>query len=148
VTVVQVLVVDDQEPFRDAASAVIGATPGFAVAGVACSGEESIRVAAARQVDLVLMDVNLPGIDGLTATARLRELPDPPVVVLVSTHDEEEFSDRVADVGAAAFLAKSHFGADSLIRIWRKATADQARPVTTRPAPPLVRSPSVPAAAD
>jgi two-component system invasion response regulator UvrY len=147
VTVVQVLVVDDQEPFRDAAAAVIGATPGFAVAGFAGSGEESIRAAAAHQVDLVLMDVNLPGIDGLTATARLRELPNPPVVVLVSTHDEEDFSDRVTDVGAAAFLAKSYFGADSLIRVWGRATADRPRPVTTRPVGPPAGSPSKPAAA-
>ena len=147
-TVVQVLVVDDHEPFREAAAAVIGATPGFAVAGLVSSGEESISAAHQHQVDLVLMDVNLPGIDGLTATARLRELPDPPVVVLVSTHDEEEFSDRVADVGAAAFLAKSHFGADSLIRVWRRATADQSRPVRTRPAHPPVGSPSEPVTAD
>ena len=120
-TVVQVLVVDDQEPFRQAAAAVIEATVGFAVAGVVGSGEESLVAAATRQIDLVLMDVNLPGIDGLTASARLRELADPPVVVLVSTHDEEEFSDRLAEVGAVAYLSKSRFGTDSLTRVWNAA---------------------------
>ncbi len=135
-TDVRVLVVDDQEPFRDAAAAVIGATPGFAVAGLASSGEESISAATANRVDMVLMDVNLPGIDGLTATEQLRQLPEPPVVVLVSTHDEDEFADRVADVGAAAFLAKSQFGADSLISVWRTASAHRWRPVGARPARP------------
>jgi DNA-binding NarL/FixJ family response regulator len=148
VTIVQVLVVDDQEPFRDAAAAVIDATPGFAVAGVAGSGEESLSLAGGYRFDLVLMDVNLPGVDGLTATAWLRELPEPPVVVLVSTHDEEEFSDRVADAGAAAFLAKARFGADSLIQVWRDATAGRARPATTRPSRPPAGSASEPTAAD
>jgi DNA-binding NarL/FixJ family response regulator len=131
VRVVQVLVVDDHEPFREAAAAVIGATPGLAVAGMVGSGEESISAAHQHQVDLVLMDVNLPGMDGLTAAARLRELADPPIVVLVSTYDEEEFSDRLAEVGAAGYLAKSRFGADSLVRVWREATADRLRTVTT-----------------
>ena len=129
--VVQVLVVDDHEPFREAAAAVIGATPGFAVAGVVGSGEESIGAADQHQVDLVLMVVNLPGMDGLAASSRLRKLADPPIVVLVSTYDEEEFSDRLAEVGAAGYLAKSRFGADSLVRVWREATADRLRTVTT-----------------
>ncbi len=132
--VVQVLVVDDQEPFRQAAAAVIEATAGFAVAGVVGSGEESLVAATARQIDLVLMDVNLPGIDGLTATARLRELADPPVVVLVSTHDEEEFSDRLAEVGAIAYLSKSRFGTDSLARVWNAAAGGRSNgTIPTRP---------------
>ena len=129
--VVQVLVVDDHEAFREAAAAVIGATLGFAVAGVVGCGEESIGAAHQHQVDLVLMDVNLPGMDGLAASSRLRKLADPPIVVLVSTYDEEEFSDRLAEVGAAGYLAKSRFGADSLVRVWREATADRLRVVTT-----------------
>jgi DNA-binding NarL/FixJ family response regulator len=130
VAVVQVLVVDDQEPFREAAAAVIEATAGFAVAGVVESGEESLLAAIARQVDLVLMDVNLPGIDGLTASAWLRELADPPVVVLVSTHDEDEFSDRLAEVGAVAYLSKSRFGTDSLARVWEAATGHRSNGAT------------------
>jgi DNA-binding NarL/FixJ family response regulator len=128
VTVVQVQVVDDHEPFREAAAAVIGATPGFAVAGLVSSGEESISAAAIHHVDLVLMDVNLPGMDGLAAAARLRELTDPPIVILVSTYDEDEFSDRLAEVGAAGYLAKSRFGPDSLARVWREASVDRLRP--------------------
>jgi DNA-binding NarL/FixJ family response regulator len=131
VAVVQVLVVDDQEPFREAAAAVIEATAGFAVAGVVGSGEESLLAATAHQVDLVLMDVNLPGIDGLTASARLRELADPPVVVLVSTHDEEEFADRLAEVGAVAYLSKSRLGTDSLARVWDAAAGDRSNAATT-----------------
>jgi len=130
VAVVQVLVVDDQEPFRQAAAAVIAATVGFAVAGVVASGEESLVTANARQIDLVVMDVNLPGIDGLTASSQLRQLADPPVVVLVSTHDEDEFVDRLAEVGAVAYLSKSRFGTESLVRVWDTATSDRSNDVT------------------
>ena len=69
---VRVLVVDDQEVFRRVMSAVVEQTEGFVLVGCAGSGEESIVTAGARRPDLVLMDVNLPGIDGMEATRRLR----------------------------------------------------------------------------
>ena len=67
---VRVLIVDDQEPFRRAMAAVVGETDGFVVVGSASSGEESLRMAATLRPDLVLMDVALPGIDGIEATGR------------------------------------------------------------------------------
>jgi DNA-binding NarL/FixJ family response regulator len=124
---VRVLVVDDQEPFRRAAVAVVEATAEFVVAGVAATAEESIRLASALPVDLVLMDVNLPGIDGIEAAARIAELTDPPLVLLVSTYDEEELSDRLADATAAGYLPKARFGAEQLVRIWAELTG---RPAT------------------
>ena len=76
-TVVRVLLVDDQVPFLRAMRAVVEETDGFEVVGDACSGEDSLRAAAELLPDLVLMDVNLPGIDGLEATRRLQERPSP-----------------------------------------------------------------------
>ena len=115
---VRVLVVDDHESFRRAAVAVVEATEGFAVAGLVASGEESLAVAEAIEPDLVLMDVNLPGMDGLDATRRLRSLPRPPVVVLLSTYDEDEFGGRAQDCGASAYVAKSAFGTGRLAAVW------------------------------
>ena len=71
VAMVRVLLVDDQEPFLRAMAAVVAETPGFEVVGRAASGEEALDLAATLLPDLVLMDVNLPGIDGLEATRRL-----------------------------------------------------------------------------
>jgi DNA-binding NarL/FixJ family response regulator len=71
VTVVRVLVVDDQAAFLRAMTSVVRETPGFEVAGEASSGEECLIVAAELRPDLVLMDVRLPGIDGVAATRRL-----------------------------------------------------------------------------
>ena len=74
-TDVRVLIVDDQEPFRRAMGAVVDATDGFVVVGSATSGEESLRSAGELRPDLVLMDVNLPGIDGIEAARRLSSRP-------------------------------------------------------------------------
>ena len=119
---VRVLVVDDQEPFRAAMSAVVELTDGFAVVGTVASGEESVAAARELAPDLVLMDVNLPGIDGIEATRQIRALPDSPVVVLLSTYDEDEF-DREG-CGASSYVPKGSFGPDRLLREWQAATAD------------------------
>jgi DNA-binding NarL/FixJ family response regulator len=116
VTDVRVLVVDDQEPFRLAMAAVVEVTPGFVVVGVAESGEQSLDLAARLRPDLVLMDVNLPGIDGIEATRRLSAGPDAPVVVLLSTYDEDEF--ELTGCRAAAYVAKAAFGPDRLSAVW------------------------------
>ena len=67
---VRVLIVDDQEPFRMAARMVVDATDGFDVVGEAETGEDSVTMAADLQPDLVLMDVNLPGINGRLNSGR------------------------------------------------------------------------------
>ena len=69
---VRVLVVDDQEPFRRAAAAVVAAAEGFQLVGSAATGEASLLAVEDLQPDLVLMDVHLPGIDGAESTRRIR----------------------------------------------------------------------------
>jgi CheY-like chemotaxis protein len=115
---VRVLVVDDQEPFRRAMTAVVEETDGFVVVGSAASGEESLESAAAVEPDLVLMDVHLPGIDGLEASRRLTRSTAPPVVVLLSTYDEDQVD--VAGSGAAAYVPKATFGPDRLAELWER----------------------------
>jgi DNA-binding NarL/FixJ family response regulator len=120
VTDVRVLVVDDQDAYRRAMAAVVTETAGFVVVGSVATGEESVEAAREIGPDLVLMDVNLPGIDGMEATARLTET-EGPVVVLLSTYDEDEF-DR-AGCGAAAYVSKAAFSPERLREVWREATS-------------------------
>jgi DNA-binding NarL/FixJ family response regulator len=117
---VRVLVVDDQEPFRRAMAAVVDETDGFVVVAAVASGEESVVAARDLSPELVLMDVNLPGIDGIEATRQIREAGNGTVVVLLSTYDEDEF-DREAS-GAASYVPKADFGPDRLIQEWTAAT--------------------------
>jgi DNA-binding NarL/FixJ family response regulator len=117
---VRVLVVDDHEPFRQAVAALAAETDGFVLVGMAASGEESIEAAVRLRTDLVLMDVHLPGIDGIEATRRLRASPGGPVVLLLSTYDEDEFDAQ--GCGAASYIPKSGFGPDQLTDAWAAAT--------------------------
>jgi DNA-binding NarL/FixJ family response regulator len=119
---VRVLIVDDQEPFRLAARMVVDATDGFEVVGEAESGEASVEMARELSPDLVLMDVNLPGINGLDATRQiLAEREDPVIVLLLSTYEEEEYAPRAAECGAAAYIPKAVFGPDRLEAAWADA---------------------------
>jgi CheY-like chemotaxis protein len=119
-----VLVVDDSASFRRTAAAVVEAIDGFQVAACAGSGEEALVVAAAVRPHLVLMDVNLPGIDGLEATRRLRALSPPPVVILLSTYDQEDGDGWARESGAAGYVAKSALGTERLEAAWALACAD------------------------
>jgi adenylate cyclase len=119
---VRVLVVDDQRPFRDAAVHVVRATDGFDVVAQAQSGEEAVELAAALAPDLVLMDLNLPGIDGLDATRRILAGSDkPPAVVAMST--DSGLAIKALASGAAAFIAKEDFDPDRLTDAWATARA-------------------------
>lgn len=121
---VRVLIVDDQEPFRMAARMVVEATDGFEVVGEAQTGEESVHRAHELSPDLVLMDVNLPGINGLEATrAILAEGGGSVVVLLLSTYEEEEYAPRAAECGAAGYVPKAVFGPDRLEQAWATATS-------------------------
>jgi len=123
VTDVRVLVVDDQDAYRHAMMAVVEETPGFVVVGSASSGEESLVVAGPLAPDLVLMDVNLPGIDGIEAAGRLSAGM---VIVLLSTYDEDEFDST--GCGAAAYVSKAAFSPERLQQVWQHAASEQERP--------------------
>jgi DNA-binding NarL/FixJ family response regulator len=120
-SLVRVLVVDDQAPFRRAMRSVVEETDGFEVVGEADTGEASLAAAAELAPDLVLMDVHLPGIDGLEATRRLRAAARPPVVLHLSTYDEEAGEGFDAQSGATGYVTKSAFGPDRLEEAWSSA---------------------------
>lgn len=121
---VGVLIVDDQEPFRSAARMVVQLAEGFEVIAEAETGEQAVELAAQLAPGLVLMDVNLPGIDGLEATRRICSGEAAPKVVLVlSTYDESEYGAMAVAAGAAAFVPKSELDPTCLEDLWRAATS-------------------------
>ena len=117
---VRVLIVDDQESFRAAARAVVQATEGFEIAGEVGTGEESVDAARRLRPDLVLMDVNLPGMDGIEASQRIRAERAEVVVFLLSTYDPAEFMSRAGKAGAGTFIPKADFGPVRLADAWQK----------------------------
>jgi DNA-binding NarL/FixJ family response regulator len=84
------------------------------------TGEESVVAAERLRPNLVLMDVHLPGIDGLEASRRIKAERAEIVVLLLSTYDREDFASRIVESGASTFIAKASFGSDSLSDAWLK----------------------------
>ena len=120
---VRVLIVDDQEPFRWQLGWWSSSRTGSRSSGEAETGEDSVAMAADLHPDLVLMDVNLPGINGLDATRQILTGSDAVVVLLLSTYEEAEYAPRAAECGAAAYIPKSAFGLDRLESAWEAASA-------------------------
>jgi two-component system, NarL family, invasion response regulator UvrY len=111
---VTVLTVDDQPVFLRAANALIAATPGFEQVGEARSGPEALEKAAALRPDLVLLDVRMPGMDGIETAQRLADVEGGAVVVLISL-------EAVPDLPAAcvaAHVRKQDLSVRTLQDIW------------------------------
>ncbi len=131
---VRVLIVDDQAPFRAAAAAVIDLTEPFVLAGAVASGEEGLACLEALAPDLVLMDINLPGMDGIEAATRIAAHPQPPTVVLVSTYSRQDYADQIEYCGARAYLEKSEFGPERLLEVWAAVSAGSTASTVNSPA--------------
>jgi DNA-binding NarL/FixJ family response regulator len=118
---VRVLIVDDQLPFREASRMVVEMTDGFEVLGEAATGEQAIALVEELRPDLVLMDVQMPGIDGIETTRRITSVLHPPVVIVMSTHESGDYVDIALAAGAVGFIPKSQFGLDTLDEMWGRA---------------------------
>lgn len=111
-----VLVVDDHADFLRAATALLAAD-GFEVVGEAATGAEALLANEALRPQVVLVDVRLPDIDGLTVAERLSALPEPPEVVLVSSREASTYGARLRSSPARGFLVKADLSGAALRRL-------------------------------
>ncbi|MEU1518598.1 response regulator transcription factor [Streptomyces sp. NPDC005811] len=113
----RVLICDDQELIRMGLRMVIDSQPDLTVVGEAADGETAITGVAALEPDLVLMDVRMPGLDGLAATEHLCAQPDGPRILVVTTFDLDEYAYAALRAGANGFLVKDAPAEEILVTV-------------------------------
>ena len=117
---VTVLAVDDQPIFLRAARQLVADTPGFEHVGEATCGPDALELVGAVHPDLVLLDVRMPGMDGIETARRMVGLDSHAVVVLVSLEETPDLPASLATVGAAVHLRKQDLSTSALQEIWAK----------------------------
>lgn len=113
---VAVLIVDDNARFRVRARRRLEAD-GYTVVGEAEDGASALEAARRQRPDVVLLDIGLPDMSGFEVTERLARDPDPPAVVLTSTHDAADFGERVSSCGARGFVPKAALSGETIAAV-------------------------------
>jgi DNA-binding NarL/FixJ family response regulator len=108
-----VLIVDDHEGFRERARALLE-SEGFEVVAEAADGAGALACAVETGPDVVVLDVQLPDLDGFEVTRRLREGDPAPAIVLVSSRDASDYGDQIASCGCCGFVPKGELSGDAL----------------------------------
>ena len=103
---IRVAIADDQQLLRAGFRVILEAEPDIEVVAEAGDGVDAIRLAKDARPDVVLMDIRMPQLDGLTATERILAQPDPPRIVVLTTFDANEYVYRALRAGACGFLLK------------------------------------------
>lgn len=112
---IRLLLVDDQELVRAGLKHVLTADDGFEIVAEAGDGFEALNALDSTSVDAVLMDIRMRGMDGIEATQRINERPEPPPILVLTTFDEDDVLISALEAGAAGFALKEA-PADDLIR--------------------------------
>jgi DNA-binding NarL/FixJ family response regulator len=115
---ISVLIVDDHVQFRRAVRELVDSTPGFQVLGEAGSGEEALRMSEELDPQLVLLDVRLPGMDGIETARSMTAVSPHPTVFLLSADDRVDLPVAIESSGAATFVRKRDFCSAALRARW------------------------------
>jgi DNA-binding NarL/FixJ family response regulator len=103
---IRVLIADDQRVVREGLAMLVGLIDGVEVVGTACDGAEAIQLAGARHPDVVLMDLRMPGVDGIAATAALRERAPAARVLVLTTYADQDAILPALQAGARGYLTR------------------------------------------
>jgi len=117
--IIRVLLVDDQSVIRQAVSSWLGTEPDMNIIGEAEDGETALQLAEQLRPDIILMDIDMPRLDGLAATSALHAVAPQSAVVILSLYDDDFLQTRAREAGAAAFVSK-HQALEELAMVIRQ----------------------------
>ena len=121
---IRVLVADDQTLVRTGFRVILEAEGDIEVVAEADTGTEAIRQAQLTEPDVILMDIRMPELDGLSATEEILRHPDPPTIIVLTTFDQNEYVYRALRAGAAGFLLKDAPSTRLIAAVRAAATGD------------------------
>jgi len=114
---VRILLVDDHEPFRRFVASVLDKKPNLSVVGEVGDGFEALRQAEALQPDLILLDIGLPGLNGLDAARRMGELAPNARIIFLTLESSPDVVHQALSLGAWGYVAKLHAGRELLVAV-------------------------------
>jgi glucose-1-phosphate adenylyltransferase len=133
----RILLVDDSPHFIESAERFLSEELGITVVGSALSGQDALEQISRLQPDLVLMDVAMPGMDGLETTQQIKAMPSPPRVIILTLYDTPKYREAAQQAGADGFVPKADFGEKLLPLIYAilldASRADYSPAATTTP---------------
>ncbi|WP_141858012.1 response regulator [Kribbella jejuensis] len=130
---IRVLVADDQTLVRTGFRVILEAEGDIEVVAEADTGTAAVRQAQLVAPDVILMDIRMPELDGLSATEQIRRQPDPPTIIVLTTFDQNEYVYRALRAGAAGFLLKDSPSSRLIAAVRAAATGDSLiEPAITR----------------
>jgi DNA-binding NarL/FixJ family response regulator len=104
--IIRVAVVDDQRLFTKGISGLVDMLPGVGVVGVAFDGEEAVALCREKEPDVVLMDISMPKMDGISATREIKDLLPQTAIIILTGHEEDEHVFEGIKAGAQGYLLK------------------------------------------
>ena len=127
---IRVLIADDHPLFRDGLTALLTEGPDTELAGAATNGTEAVDLARETQPDVVVMDLHMPGLNGVEATRRIVAAEPEAVVILCSTYTPQDLPPDASTSGALTYVNKEEFGPSELKRIWAERHTMEFLPTT------------------
>jgi two-component system, NarL family, nitrate/nitrite response regulator NarL len=121
---IRVLIIDDHRMFADALQLLLRGEEGIDLAATASTAEEALEISGSMQPDVVLMDIDLPGIDGIEATRIFRQRQPGVSVVIITAYQQPDVIAAAIDAGASGYVPKTH-AADELVSVIRRAAVGE-----------------------
>lgn len=122
--VYRILIVDDAPAVRESLGWLLENEPGLTVVGSVSTGSDALRQLADLKPDLILLDIEMPEMDGFSVARQIKAMPNPPLVVLLSVHGDTESRQKGIDAGCNAFVEKGQ-GWPALVAVLQKVLTER-----------------------